>query len=137
MAFQDKKTVHEKSLLALTQDVKLLNENIMTYTVGKPIPEIAKKHGLTPDDITYFIPHYSSRYFENKLYDMLKQSDFEIPKEKWFTNLETKGNTGSASMYIILEELFASGKLKKGETLLCYIPESGRFSVGYLLLEVV
>ncbi len=40
-------------------------------------------------------------------------------------------------MYIMLEELFNSKKLKKGDKLLCYIPESGRFSTAYMSLEVV
>jgi 3-oxoacyl-[acyl-carrier-protein] synthase III len=37
----------------------------------------------------------------------------------------------------MLEELFHSGKLKEGEKLLCYIPESGRFAIAYMLLTVV
>ena len=40
-------------------------------------------------------------------------------------------------MYVILEELFHSGKLKRGEKILCYIPESARFSTCYMLLTVV
>jgi 3-oxoacyl-[acyl-carrier-protein] synthase-3 len=60
-----------------------------------------------------------------------------IPEERWFTNLAAKGNTGSASFYIMLEELFASGRLRKGERILGFIPESGRFSVGWMLLTVV
>ncbi|PKN30566.1 MAG: 3-oxoacyl-ACP synthase, partial [Deltaproteobacteria bacterium HGW-Deltaproteobacteria-21] len=44
---------------------------------------------------------------------------------------------GSASIYIIMEELFHSGRLKKGQKLLCFIPESGRFSHCYMLLTVV
>ncbi len=62
---------------------------------------------------------------------------FRIPFEKWFTNLAYKGNTGSASIYVIMEELFQSGQLKSGQKLLCFIPESGRFSVAYVLLTVV
>ena len=62
---------------------------------------------------------------------------FRIPYEKWFTNLAYKGNTGSASIYVIMEELFHSDKLKEGQKILCFIPESGRFSVAYVLLTVV
>jgi len=92
---------------------------------------------FNPSEIDWFLPHYSSGYFRDKLYDSIKKVGCDIPQEKWFTNLTTKGNTGSASIYIILEELFNSGKLKKGEKLLCYIPESGRFSTAFMLLEVV
>ena len=56
---------------------------------------------------------------------------------RWFTNLASKGNTGSASIYIMLDELFRSGVLQPGETLLCYIPESGRFSTAFMHLTVM
>ena len=129
--------VQEKSLLSVSQDVKLLNENIVEYTVVKPLRKILKKRDITVNEIDYFLPHYSSEFFKEKLYAGLKEVGFEIPYEKWFTNLTKFGNTGSASIYIILEELFNSGKLNKGEKLLCYVPESGRFSTAFMLLEVV
>jgi len=127
----------KKSIFAVKQDVKLLNSNILEYTVYKPLKEMLDKKMFDPSKIDWFLPHYSSGYFRDKLYNTMLEVGCDIPQEKWFTNLTTKGNTGSASIYIILEELFNSGKLKKGETLLCYIPESGRFSTAYMLLEVV
>ncbi|MDX9914177.1 MAG: beta-ketoacyl-ACP synthase III [Candidatus Moranbacteria bacterium] len=133
----EQKEVMEKSILSVKQDVKLLNENIVEYTVIKPLLEIIKKRGIESSTYDYFVPHYSSTYFRDKLYDGLIKANFEIPYEKWFTNLTTYGNTGSASMYIMLEELFNSGELKKGQKILCYIPESGRFSTAFMSLEVV
>ena len=126
-----------KSIFAVKQDVKLLNSKIVEYTVIKPLREMLSKEMFNPQEIDWFLPHYSSDYFKDKLYEGMQEAGCDIPKEKWFTNLCTKGNTGSASIYIILEELFNSGKLKKGQKLLCYIPESGRFSTAYMLLEVV
>lgn len=129
--------IMEKSILSLHQDVKLLNDNVIDYTVTKPISKIMKKRNLKTEDIDYFLPHYSSLFFRDKVYEGLKKANFEIPFEKWFTNLPKFGNTGSASMYIMLEELFNSSKLKSGQKILCYIPESGRFSTCFMLLEVV
>jgi 3-oxoacyl-[acyl-carrier-protein] synthase III len=126
-----------ESILTVSQDVKLLNENIVAYAVEKPLSDIVRKRGLRVQDIDYFLPHYSSEYFRDKMFDGMKRIDFAVPQDKWFTNLTYKGNTGSASMYIILEELFNSNKLKEGENILCFIPESGRFSAGFILLEVV
>lgn len=131
------KEVLEKSMLSVAQDVKLLNENIMEYTVTKALKTIIKKRNLKEADYQYFVPHYSSAYFRARAYAALQNADFEIPYEKWFTNLETQGNTGSASIYIMLEELFNGGLLKKGEKILCYIPESGRFSTAFMSLKVV
>ena len=68
---------------------------------------------------------------------LLRQSGAMIDENKWFTNLYTKGNTGAASIFIMLEELYREGGLKKGEKILCHVPESGRSINGLMLLEVV
>ncbi|RXJ85605.1 beta-ketoacyl-ACP synthase III [Arcobacter sp. CECT 8985] len=133
----EQEEVMNKSLLSVKQNVKLLNENIIEYTVTKPLSDVIKKRGISVDDVDYFLPHYSSTFFRNKVYEGMKQANFEIPYEKWFTNLTEFGNTGSASIYIILEELFNSNRLKKSDKILCYIPESGRFSTSFMYLEVV
>ena len=129
--------IMERSLLSISQNVKLLNENIINYTVTKPMKKIAEKRGLKPESYQYFLPHYSSGYFRDKVYQGLVDANFEIPYEKWFTNLSTCGNTGSASIYIMLEALFHSNTLKSGDKILCYIPESGRFSTAFMSLEVI
>ena len=126
-----------KSIFAVKQDVKLLNEKVIDLTVTKPLREMLEKQMFNPDEIDWFLPHYSSEYFREEVYESMKRAGFEIPKERWFTNLTKCGNTGSASIYIMLEELFNSGRLSIGEKILCYIPESGRFSSSFMLLEVV
>jgi len=127
----------EKSIFAIKQDVKLLNENVMEYTVAKALSTMLQKGMFDPKDIDWFLPHYSSGFFRDEVYQKMKKAGCDIPQHKWFTNLPYKGNTGSASIYIMLEEIFNSDKLKKGEKILCYIPESGRFSTAFMLLEVV
>ena len=127
----------DNSIFSVKQDVKLLNEKISDYTLKKPLEMMLEKGLFNPQEIDWFLPHYSSNYFRDEAYDKMKKAGCDIPQEKWFTNLSSKGNTGSASIYIMMEELFKSGKLKKGDKLLCYIPESGRFSTALMLLEVV
>ncbi|MCK9109609.1 beta-ketoacyl-ACP synthase III [Haemophilus influenzae] len=126
-----------KSFMAIKQDVKLLNENIVKYTVEKALSRIVKKYQLKADEIDYLLPHYSSNFFRNRLLEGLRNINFEIPQKKWFTNLTQCGNTGSASIYIILEEFVRTFDLRSGQKVLCYIPESGRFSSCFMLLEVV
>lgn len=121
----------------IQQDVKLLNSNILHVSVEKTLPFVIRKHGLIASQVDWLAPHYSSGYFRQRYYDHLKEFGFEIPFDKWFTNLSSKGNTGAASIFIILEELFHSGRLKKGERILCFIPESGRFSIAYVMLTVI
>ena len=127
----------EKNLMAIKQDVRLLNREITRVCVEIVLPSILRKRSLSPEDVAWFLPHYSSEYFRDELAERLKNAGFEIPRERWFTNLTSKGNTGAASIYIILEELFHSGRLNKGDRLLLFVPESGRFSACYALLTAV
>ncbi len=127
----------EESIFSVKQDVKLLNEKIIEYTVTKPLQELVASGKVNADEIDHYLPHYSSSFFRDKVYVGMIEAGCDIPQEKWFTNLPSKGNTGSASIYIMLEELFHSGKLLSGEKLLCYIPESGRFSTAFMHLSVV
>ncbi len=126
-----------ESVLAVKQDVRLLNDNVIKMTVEKAMQEILAKRDIKASDYDYFLPHYSSNYFRERVYQGLVNVDFEIPYDKWFSNLNEKGNTGSASNLIMLEELFNSGRLQVGDKLLCYVPESGRFSSSFFQLTVV
>mgnify|MGYP006419439631 FL=1 len=126
----------EDRTFLVKQDVKLLNREILTASVERTLPTLIAKHQLDPDAIDWFLPHYSSDYFRSGVHDHMVNIGFDIPFDRWFTNLTEKGNTGSASSYIILEELLHSGRLKRGDKLLCFIPESGRFSICYMQLTV-
>jgi len=129
--------INKLSIFSVKQDVKLLNDNIVKYTVTIPLIEMLEKELFNPSEIDWFIPHYSSGYFRDKLYEGMKEANCDIAQDKWFTNLLYKGNTGSASFYLMLEELLNNGSFKKGENILCYVPESGRFSTAFILLEAV
>lgn len=127
----------EKSIFAIKQDVRLLNENVIRLTAFEPLKVLQQKHQLTSEKVDWFLPHMSSCYFAEPLAKDFAAAGLPISPEKWFTNLTTRGNTGSASPYIMLDELFRSGRIEKGQTLLMYIPESGRFSTGFVYLEAV
>jgi len=127
----------KQSQMVIKQDVKLLNENIVPVTLVRMLKEVIEKTGLKLDDIDFFCPHISSMYFYKRVQTALKEMNFEIPEDKWFTNLSSKGNTGSAAIFIALDELFKSNKVKSGDKILCFIPESGRFSSSFMLLTAV
>ncbi|OGP90020.1 MAG: hypothetical protein A2031_00260 [Deltaproteobacteria bacterium RBG_19FT_COMBO_43_11] len=122
---------------ALKQDTELLGEHVVRITVNEALTRAVKKRKIKPEEIDWFLPHYSSEYFRDKIHDAMASINFKIPYEKWFSNLTYKGNTGAASIYVMMEELFHSDKLNKGQKILCYVPESGRFSAAYMLLTVV
>lgn len=126
----------ENSILSIKQDTKLLSEHIVElgYHMFKPLYE---KYNIKSSDIDYFLPHLSSEFFRFKIAEKLDANDITIPQEKWFTNLSTIGNVGAGSIFMMLEELLNSGKLKKGERIFLLVPESSRFSYMYALLTVV
>jgi len=126
-----------QSLFAIKQDVRLLNEQIAPMTFIEPMLALRERRGLRAEQIDWFLPHLSSHYFQPTLEKSLDSIDFNIPQSRWFTNLATCGNTGSASPYIMLDALMRSGKIHSGQTLLLYVPESGRFSSGFICLEAV
>lgn len=121
----------------LAQDVRLLGKEISVRLVNGAFPKIRAKHGLSPGDVRWFLPHYSSEVFRQELHDRFVEIDFPIPFESWFTNLAEKGNTGSASIFIILDDLVASNRVSTGDRILCFVPESARFSAAYALLTAV
>lgn len=121
--------------MLLRQDTRLL-DHIVKLGVQELL-EVIKLGLISPAEVDHFLCHYSSHYFKGPIAELLTLSGAMIPEERWFTNLYTKGNTGCASMFIMLDELLHSQKLKVGETLLCIVPESGRFSVAISKMTVV
>jgi 3-oxoacyl-[acyl-carrier-protein] synthase-3 len=132
----DQQDWSSQSVFAIKQDTKLLGDFIVKKGMEllKGILE-AKKYNI--EDITYFLPHLSSQYFGPRIEKELANQGIAIPVSKWFTNLSWVGNVGAASPYLMLEELFHSGKLKPGDTLLMGVPESARFNYAYVMLTVV
>jgi 3-oxoacyl-[acyl-carrier-protein] synthase-3 len=124
-----------QSVFSIKQDVKILDKNILEKG-AESMKAAMDKNNIKPEDITYFLPHVSSHYFVAGLYKSLAEKGIEVPMEKWFMNLKSVGNVGSASIYLMLEELMNSGKLKKGDKVLLSVPESGRFSYAYAYLTV-
>ena len=124
-----------QSVFSLKQDVKLLDANILQKGV-ESMDEALKKYHIDPSTIDYFLPHISSFYFKDGLRDLMNEQGVNVPESSWFLNLDKVGNIGAASIYIMLEELFNSDKLKRGDTIFLCVPESGRFSYAYAYLTV-
>lgn len=132
----DEKELSDKSVLALKQDTRMLGDHIVKLGAVYLL-EIIKKRNFDINSIQWFLPHLSSMYFKPRIYNEMVNSGIVIPEDKWFINLSNVGNVGSASAFLMLEELFHSGKLKKGEKILVMVPESSRFSYTYALFTVV
>ncbi len=120
----------------LAQDFRVLREALPKYC-REACLRARDRHGLKADEVDWVLPHYSSEGFRQPLYDGFVAEGMEIPFERWFTNLKWKGNTGAASIYIILEEHLASGRAKRGDRIVCMVPESARFTFSLMHLTAV
>lgn len=121
--------------LNLRQNIRLLDDVIKLGVEGWL--RLIEAGRVKPEDIDWLLCHYSSHFFKGQIVELLDKAGCMIPESKWFTNLYTRGNTGCASIYLMLEELFHSGKLQPGQKIFCFVPESGRFTTAYMMLTVV
>lgn len=126
---------HQAGMLDLRQDTGVLN-NIVALGVSEYVG-LVREGLIEPDRIDHLLVHYSSEYFRSDIVRLMTEAGLMIPEDRWFTNLQTKGNTGAASIYIMLEEAFNSGRFSPGDRVLLMVPESGRFSVSFVHLTCV
>jgi len=124
------------SVFSLKQDTRLLAEHVVPKGAIF-LKELMHKHKLDADGVDYFLPHMSSEFFKTQIQTHLAAVGMDLPDPKWFYNLPRVGNVGAASPFLMLEELFHSKLLKKGDNILVMVPESARFSYAYIYLTVV
>ncbi len=130
--YPDYESASKAGAINLKQDIRLLDQVVKTGVAH--YFELIDQKKINVEKVDWLCCHYSSEYFKEPIKELMKKGGGEIANEKWFSNLSTKGNTGAASIYIMLEELMYSGKLKVGDTILCMVPESGRFITSFMQL---
>ncbi len=81
--------------------------------ITRDVSDILEKNSLTPDDIKYFIIHQANMRIINSAKQKLEQ-----PDEKFPHNLEFYGNTSSASVPLLLDEMNRAGLIKKDDKIL-------------------
>jgi 3-oxoacyl-[acyl-carrier-protein] synthase III len=120
--------------LALRQDIRLL-PHLFDVSIHEYVQLVADGW-ITSSEIDHFLCHYSSARFIPVVEELLAKAGLTIPRERWYSNLTTRGNTGSASIFIMLAEFLETHEVKAGEKIFCFIPESGRMTAAYMLIEV-
>ncbi len=133
--YPDFESAARAGAINLKQDIRLLDDVVKTGVAH--FFELIDRGKISVAAVDWLCCHYSSEYFKEPTRALMKQGGAEIAPEKWFSNLSSKGNTGSASLFIMLEELLYSGRLTSGQRILCMVPESGRFVTAFMQLRVV
>jgi 3-oxoacyl-[acyl-carrier-protein] synthase-3 len=95
----------------------------------RDVDALLERNGLTGADIDMFLLHQANM----RIIECIRQH-LEQPKEKFPTNIQHYGNTSSASIGILMEELSRAGRLKNGATLLLSA-FGGGFVTGAALMK--
>ena len=121
----------------LSQDLKILSRYLFTFA-DKFVEDCLNTHKESFDNYDVILPHMSSFFFQKKMEKVIaKYSNNKESITPYWTNLANVGNTGSASIYIMLDEYLKSHNLKDGQRILLFIPESGQFNFVMVSLTVV
>lgn len=76
----------------------------------RDIHDVIEMAGLTPDDIDHYLLHQANL----RIVDAIKQN-LNLPDERFHTNIHKRGNTSSASIPVLLDEIIREGKVKRGD----------------------
>ena len=135
LEFPSSEAAAKEGAINLKQDVRML-DRLMQVAVDSFF-QLIDSGRVDPASIDWMVCHYSSHHFRGKIFELLRKAGVDIPEDRWFSNLYEKGNVGSASVFILLEELLNEGKVRPGQRVMCVVPESGGFIAGYALLTAV
>lgn len=133
--YPDYESASTAGAINLHQRIDLLPEVVQLCVNG--VFELVESGRIDPKQIDWWVTHYSSQIFREQALELFERGGLTIPRDRIFSNLATRGNMGSASFPLLLEELFWSDRLQPSQRLLCIVPESGRFLFGYVILKVV
>ncbi len=121
--------------LSLRQDIRLL-PHLFDIGIHEHL-RLLRDGWIDTDAIDHFLCHYSSARFLPVIECLLDKAGARIPTERWYSNLATRGNTGAASIFVMLDEMLSTRALRPGQRILCFVPESGRFTVAFMMWRVV
>jgi 3-oxoacyl-[acyl-carrier-protein] synthase-3 len=93
------------------------------------------RSGRVDPGTEHVLCHYSAEHFRGKLFARLREAGYPPDEQRWFTNLHTAGNTGAASIFVMLDAV--RSRLRPGDRVLLIVPESGRFSLAFAHLTCV
>jgi 3-oxoacyl-[acyl-carrier-protein] synthase-3 len=110
-------------------DGRFVFENAVK-NMGGAVEEILQRNKLQPKDIDYFVSHQANLRILEEIQERFKLCDDKLPH-----NIENYGNTSSASIPILMDELSQNGKLKSGQKIILMSFGSG-FCWGASLLEM-
>ncbi|HEY6878717.1 MAG TPA: beta-ketoacyl-ACP synthase III [Polyangiales bacterium] len=94
------------------------------------VRELCQTHGVALDSIDWFIAHQANDRINLAVREALK-----LPPEKVPSNIARYGNTSTATIPILLDEMFRDGQLRRGQ-LLCFMALGAGLNWGAALMRL-
>ena len=95
--------------------------NFTLDIVPDTVKSLLAKAKLSMDDIDLFVFHQANKFMLDSLRDKIG-----IPEEKFYLDMEDKGNTVSATIPIAMKDALDEGRIRRGDRLMLL-----GFGVGY------
>lgn len=81
-----------------------------TKVIPENLEKLLDKYKMNIEEIDYFVFHQANK----RIIDFV-QKKYKLPEEKIYTNLEKYGNTSSASIPLVLDDMNEQNMLKEGD----------------------
>ena len=97
---------------APAQYLKMMGQEVYKFAVSHSFRDIRgmlEAHGLAPEDVDFYVLHQANMRILEAVRTRLK-----VGEERFPHNIERTGNTSSATVPVLLDELNRSGALKPG-----------------------
>jgi len=117
-------TVDEQGNVRSLNNLYMNGPEIFNFTldiVPDTVKSLLARAKLSMDDIDLFVFHQANKFMLDSLRDKIG-----IPEEKFYLDMEDKGNTVSATIPIAIKDALDEGRIRRGDRLMLV-----GFGVGY------
>lgn len=88
--------------------------NFTLEAVPAIMKQVLEKNCIEKDNVDYYLFHQANKFMLNTIRKVCV-----LPKDKYYVNLETKGNTVSSTVMIGLKDCIEAGIIHKGMQVMC------------------
>jgi 3-oxoacyl-[acyl-carrier-protein] synthase III len=124
----------DAGMLERDEQVPRMNGRDLFKSAVQRLPQVVRElcatHGVSLDSVDWFIAHQANDRINAAVREALK-----LPAEKVPSNIARYGNTSSATIPILLDELLRDGRLRRGQ-LLCFMALGAGLNWGAALMRL-
>ena len=113
LAHTGAETIDEEGNMRRDDYFYMNGETVFNFTIDR-VPLLVKNtlevNGLTSEDINYYVFHQANKFMLNTIRKVCL-----LPKDKFYVNLETTGNTTSTTIPLGLKDCLEKGAINSGD----------------------